>query len=278
MFLDIWRTLLISAEDGLLRHRSQAALGPPQTTAKSVLLAWMEWLLKLQTWLVKQWYIYIYLYIWSAARPWSIYMIYIYTVCIYIYILYAYIYIYIYIYICWLSRRAAVEHLLTYACINLISQCQPRATSITVYNIYNPPSGWGLIAENYIWSAKVPISYQVLHSADDSWCQYGRCWASVPLGIRCGLKRLDVGYFSVGWSTACTKPGLVDICWFCVYFMVFSQPVPWTSLGFNIQLACWDSERRGGKTPRPGWVLLGHEHGVAGALCLSCRGGLRWNS
>ena len=104
MFVDIWRTLvMISAEDGLLRHRSQAALGPPQTTAKSVLLAWMEWLLKLQTWLVKQWYQKKYIYI--------------------------------------LSRRAAVEHLLTYACINLISQCEPRATPITVYNICNPPSG-----------------------------------------------------------------------------------------------------------------------------------------
>eukprot|EP00435_Cladocopium_sp_Y103_P044111 s784_g12.t1 len=34
---------MISAEDGLLHHRSQAAMGPPQTTAKSVLLAWMEW-------------------------------------------------------------------------------------------------------------------------------------------------------------------------------------------------------------------------------------------
>ena len=133
MFVDIWRTLvMISAEDGLLRHRSQAALGPPQTTAKSVLLAWMEWLLKLQTWLVKQWYLSIYL---------SIYL--------YIYIngqphgrgvfIWWYIYIYIYIYI--LKRRAAVEHLLTYACINLISQCQPWATSITVYKIYNPPSG-----------------------------------------------------------------------------------------------------------------------------------------
>ena len=40
-----------------------------------------------------------------------------------------------------MSRRAAVEHLLTYACINLISQCEPRATPITVYNICNPPSG-----------------------------------------------------------------------------------------------------------------------------------------
>ena len=65
-------------------------------------------------------YLSIYIYQWSAARPWSIYMM------IYIYIL---------------KRRAAVEHLLTYACINLISQCQPWATSITVYKIYNPPSG-----------------------------------------------------------------------------------------------------------------------------------------
>ncbi|CAL1131438.1 unnamed protein product [Cladocopium goreaui] len=40
---DIVESWAEALKDGLLRHRSQAALGPPQTTAKSVLLAWMEW-------------------------------------------------------------------------------------------------------------------------------------------------------------------------------------------------------------------------------------------
>ena len=38
--VDAWAEAL---KEGLLHHRSLAAMGPPQTTAKSVLLAWLEW-------------------------------------------------------------------------------------------------------------------------------------------------------------------------------------------------------------------------------------------